>query len=86
MAQVNLRVDDSVKARAESVCADMGMSMTTAINIFLVKLANERRIPFEVAVDPFYNSENLAVLEKRVAELKSGKRTLKEHELIEVDE
>ena len=86
MAQVNLRVDDSVKARAESVCADMGMSMTTAINIFLVKLANERRIPFEVAVDPFYNSENLAVLEKRVEELKTGKRTLKEHELIEVDE
>ena len=52
MAQVNIRVDDIVKAKAESACSDMGMSITTAINIFLVKLGNERRIPFEVAAQP----------------------------------
>lgn len=52
MAQVNIRVDDQVKAKAESACSDMGMSMTTAINIFLVKLGNERRIPFEVSAQP----------------------------------
>jgi DNA-damage-inducible protein J len=52
MAQVNIRVDDLVKAKAESACSDMGMSMTTAINIFLVKLGNERRIPFEVSAQP----------------------------------
>ena len=52
MAQVNIRVDDAVKAKAESACSDMGMSITTAINIFLVKLGNERRIPFEVSAQP----------------------------------
>ena len=36
MAQVNFRVDYELKLRAEKVCEDMGMNMTTAINIFLV--------------------------------------------------
>lgn len=85
MAQVNFRVDDTVKMKAEKACADMGISMTTAINIFLVKVGNERRIPFEVTADPFYNADNITELEKRVADIKSGKSKMKEHELIEAD-
>ena len=46
MAQVNFRVDDDIKKRAESACAAMGLTMSAAINIFLTKVANERRIPF----------------------------------------
>lgn len=80
------RVDDNIKMKAEKACADMGLSMTAAINIFLVKLANERRIPFEVSADPFYSERNIAELESRISNLKSGTSTLKEHELIEVDE
>ena len=53
MAQVNFRVDDEVKKKAERACNDMGISMSTAINIFLVKVGNERRIPFEVTADNF---------------------------------
>ena len=80
MAQVNFRVDDNIKMKAEKACADMGLSM------FLVKLANERRIPFEVSADPFYSERNIAELESRISNLKNGTSTLKEHELIEVDE
>ena len=36
--------------------------------------------------DSFYSRENIAELEKRVADIRSGKSTLKEHELIEVKE
>lgn len=86
MAQVNFRVDDNIKKRAEKACADMGISMTAALNIFLVKLANERRIPFEVSADPFYSEENIGRLRKSIADVKSGKASLTEHELIEVDE
>ncbi len=87
MAQVSFRVDDAVKSRAEKVCEAMGINMTTAINIFLVKLGKERRIPFEVTADPdpFYSRENMAELQRRIDDVKSGKSTLKEHELIEVD-
>ena len=62
----------------------MGMNLSTAINIFLVKMGNEQRIPFEVSVDPFYSAENMAELERRVADAKAG-RNMHEHELIEVD-
>ena len=84
MAQVNFRVDDSVKARAESACAAMGLTMTAALNIFLTKVANERRIPFEITADPFYNEENMAELSKRVEDVRAG-RNMHEHELLEED-
>lgn len=78
MAQVNFRVDDKVKAKAESACTAMGLNMSTAINIFLTKLANEQRIPFEVAVDPFYSDENMARLRKSIANLNAGKGKVRE--------
>ena len=84
MVQVNFRVEEEVKRRAELACKNMGMNMSTAINIFLVKLGNEQRIPFEVSADPFYSAENMAELERRVADAKAG-RNMHEHELIKVD-
>ena len=84
MVQVNFRVEEEVKRRAELACKNMGMNMSTAINIFLVKLGNEQRIPFEVSADPFYSAENMAELERRVADANAG-RNMHEHELIEVD-
>lgn len=35
MAQINLRIDDDIKRSAEAVCAEIGMSMSTAITIYL---------------------------------------------------
>ena len=84
MVQVNFRVEEEVKRRAELACKNMGMNMSTAINIFLVKLGNEQRIPFEVSADPFYSAENIAELERRAADAKAG-RNMHEHELIEAD-
>lgn len=78
MAQVNFRIDDVIKAKAESVCTAMGLTMSTAINIFLTKLANEQRIPFEVAIDPFYSDENMARLRKSIADLNAGKGKVRE--------
>lgn len=85
MAQVNFRIDDAVKEKAESVCAAMGLTLSSAISIFLTKVANEKRIPFEVAIDPFYSEENMAELERRIQNIRLGKKTLKEHDLIEAD-
>ncbi len=85
MAQISLRVDDEIKRSAERILDDIGLSMSTAINIFLKTVVRENRIPFELSADPFYSKENIAELERRVADIRSGKSTLKEHELIEVD-
>lgn len=78
MAQISLRIDDDVKKSAEQACADIGMSMSTAINIYLKKLGRERRIPFEVSADPFYSDENMERLRKSIADLNAGKGTVHE--------
>ena len=84
MAQISMRIDDKVKKKAELACEALGMSMTTAINLYLVKLGNEMRIPFEVSVDLFYSPENQKVLMKSIKQLDDGKGTV--HELIVADD
>lgn len=85
MAQISLRVDDELKRSAERTFDDIGLSMSAAINIFLKTVVRENRIPFELSADPFYGRENIAELERRAADIHSGKSVLREHELIEVE-
>ena len=85
MAQISFRVDDELKRGAEKTLNDIGLSMSTAINIFLKTVVRENRIPFELSADPFYSKENMKELERRVHAVRSGESTLKEHELIEED-
>ena len=46
------------------------------------RVNTERRIPFEVSADPFYSKENMDELERRIANIRTGKSVLKEHDLI----
>lgn len=85
MAQISLRIDDDVKRGAERTLNDIGLSMSTAINIFLRKVARERRIPFELSADPFYSESNIQYLEKIMQDVKEGKAHFAEHDLVEVD-
>ena len=78
MAQISLRIEDDVKKSAEQACADIGMSLSTAINIYLRKLGREKRIPFEVSVDPFYSQENMDRLRKSVAQMEATGGTVHE--------
>lgn len=48
---VNIRMDSDLKKQFESFCSDMGMSMTTAINVFARKAVREYRIPFEIGAE-----------------------------------
>lgn len=85
MAQtsLNIRMDSDLKQQFEKFCSDVGMTMTTAICVFAKMTVQEQRIPFEIKNDPFYSKENMEELSRRVANLKAGKTTLKEHDLIE---
>lgn len=80
---VNFRMDEEVKRKMEQACKEMGMSMSTAFNIFAVKVGNERRIPFEITADPFYSESNMKYLRRVITEIESGRAKLTEHELIE---
>ena len=82
-AMINFRMDEELKKSMEETCKDLGLSMTTAFTIFAKKMTREKRIPFEVSVDPFYSESNMTYLKKVVEDIESGKAVLVEHELIE---
>lgn len=65
MAQtnVNIRMDEDLKRQFEAFCTDMGMTMTTAINVFAKKAVREYRIPFEVGAEK-PNAETLEAIEE----------------------
>mgnify|MGYP006317010995 CR=1 FL=1 len=48
---INIRMDADLKRQFEAFCADMGMTMTTAFNVFARKAVREYRIPFEISGD-----------------------------------
>ncbi len=83
-SNINIRIEESTKRDLESVCKELGLSVTTAFTIFAKKMCRERRIPFDVAIDPFYSAENLDHLRRSVSELDSGRGL--ERGLLDADE
>ncbi len=82
-ATISARVDSSDKAAFDSFCDDVGISSSSAINMFIKAVLRERRIPFSINSDPFYSDSNMAFLKEGVQALNSGKGVI--HDLIEED-
>ena len=83
LVNVNIKMDPEVKRRMEKACAEMGLSMSAAFNIFAKKVGREYRIPFEVSADPFFSESNVRYLEQIDSDIKNGRAHFAEHELIE---
>ena len=85
MAQtlVNVRMDEDLKRDFDTVCNELGMNMTTAIMIFARKVTRERRIPFDVSIDPFYSDTNMKALQTSKDQLARGQVVVKSLEELE---
>ena len=81
MAQVSFRVDDDIKKKAERTFDDIGISMSTAINIYLKAVVRENRIPFELSADPFYSDANMSRLRESIRQVRDGEKKLTKHEI-----
>jgi|BioPla2DNA2_1021312.scaffolds.fasta_scaffold81833_2 DNA-damage-inducible protein J len=80
---VNIRMDEDLKKQAEQLFSDLGMNMTTAINVFVRQAISYGGIPFEIVRrEDFYNEYNQEILKKSIGQLEAGKG--KPHDLIEV--
>jgi len=98
MAQtnINIRMDTQLKNQFESFCNNIGLTMSTAINVFAKTSVRLQKIPFEISaepqpsnvnrkgshLDPFYSESNMKILMESIKQLEEGKGV--EHELIEV--
>jgi len=54
MAQVNIRIEDGLKEKAEALFDDLGLNMSTAFNIFIKTVIRHKGIPFHLTLDPHY--------------------------------
>ena len=72
---VNFKLDADVKKSMEQVCSELGLSMSAAFTIFAKKVGREKRIPFEVSVDPFYSDSNIRYWKISCAILRMAKLT-----------
>ncbi len=50
-AFISVRVDADTKRQVEVILEDMGLSISTAVNIYLNTLVRRREIPFEVRLN-----------------------------------
>ena len=63
---VRARIDTVTKERASDALAAMGLSISDAIRLLMLRIADERRLPFEVKAPN-------ATTRKAIAELEAGK-------------
>lgn len=62
---LNIRTDKEIKEKAENIFQELGINMTTAINIFLRTSIRENGIPFDLKIDTVNDETKLAIEEGR---------------------
>ena len=69
-----IRLDTEKKDEFAKVCENMGLSVSSAINLFVVKVLQCRKIPFEITADgdPFFSEVNQKYLLESIAQLERG--------------
>ena len=77
MAQINIRVDDKIKREAETLFDSLGLTMSSAIMVFLRKSIAEHGIPFRIQQqDP--SARPMSELLQRIDDMDHG-RNCHEH-------
>jgi DNA-damage-inducible protein J len=64
IATFSVRVDSELKSEADKCLAAMGMTMSTAINVYLHQIVRHQAIPFVIAASPMPNRETLQAIEE----------------------
>ena len=59
----SVRTDPALKQQVDIFLQSVGMSMSTAINLYLRKIVLEQRIPFEISLPPMSPESRAALLE-----------------------
>ena len=82
MAQVNFRIDDETKQKAEELFNSLGLTMSSAITVFIQSSLDFQGIPFTVRKRDAL-ARPMDELIRRVDDVKHG-RNCHFHDLIEV--
>lgn len=84
LSNVSFRIDSQLKKSADELFAELGLSMTTAFNIFLRQSVREGKIPFEISL----NRPNLETIQamKEAEEIAKNPNVKRFHSIEELME
>lgn len=83
-----VRIEKNLKDEAECLFHDLGINMSTALNMFVRQAVIQGKIPFEITThtDNFYTPENMERIKKSIQSFKKGdiiSKTIEELEEME---
>jgi len=70
---VTFKMDERVKYDFDAFCEEVGLSASGMFNLFARTVIREKRIPFEISVDPFYSERNMRILSESAADADAGR-------------
>ncbi len=82
VVSTNIKIESELKQDAQKLFETLGMTLSTAVNIFLRQAVREQGIPFRIG-DPFYSPVNQQALYNASKELHSGQVVVKTMEDLE---
>lgn len=77
MANIQIRIDDALRAQAQAVANSMGMDLPSAVRIFLTHMVRENGLPFRPTGDPFFSARNQEALRRSAAQIEAGRTVAK---------
>jgi len=75
MKNIQVRLDEKLKNKAEKIFKKIGIDTPTAIRMFFLKVADVGGVPFSLMQDEFkdnYSPEQIAKIDRAVAEAQAG--------------
>ncbi|MDR1067659.1 MAG: type II toxin-antitoxin system RelB/DinJ family antitoxin [Clostridiales Family XIII bacterium] len=72
---LSIRIDKTIKSQAEKFFSEIGMSMSTAVNVFFRQTLRQGKIPFEISADAnaYFNEANMKIIQESIRQLDEGK-------------
>lgn len=71
---VNIRMDADDKAEFEELCAELGLTMNAAFNLFVKQALREQAIPFRITTHPGIQYMDTETLDRQLEEFERKHR------------
>lgn len=60
---ISIRIDENLKQQFDNLCDELGLTMSSLINVFIKKTVREQGLPFALSISD-YNKETQKAIEE----------------------
>jgi len=72
MTSINVRVDENDKKWFDWFCGEIGVNMSTAIQMFVKATRREQKIPFDLKTDSYFTGVNMQYIMEGIHAYEQG--------------